>query len=428
MIWLQLFRERLPDLITDSQSIVQRWLTIRLLAIIFGPILVLESGILLIRFGSTQEWTGFQGQTLWDWMKLLLVPIILAIGGFLFNRAERRGDRETAENRAQQEALQRYLDHMTELMLDKGLLETATKEGVCDVARARTLTALRALDGERQSILLRFLYESELISKGHVVVSLHGADLSRACLKGIVLSNADLSGVDLSNADLRRANLRGADLRRAKLCKGDLRESDLTNADLRGADLSEADLRKADLSYSDLRRVDPDNATIDGNGANLSRAIIRQAVLRHADMRGANLSRADVRWSDLDEADLRGWVQSKGDPNVCLPGARLHETDLRWASLNGAKLCEAYMSQVDLRKAELFEANLTGATLSEVKLRKANLSKANLSRAQIPHNQLEVSLLWGGTTMPDGTVHPGGNDRSLAWWQRLRCVPKIHHD
>src|SRR5215210_317839 len=35
------------------------------------------------------EWTGFIGKTLWDWMKLLVVPIILALGGLLITQMER---------------------------------------------------------------------------------------------------------------------------------------------------------------------------------------------------------------------------------------------------------------------------------------------------------------------------------------------------
>ena len=32
------------------------------------------------------KWTGLPKQTFWDWLALLIVPIVLAIGGYLFSR------------------------------------------------------------------------------------------------------------------------------------------------------------------------------------------------------------------------------------------------------------------------------------------------------------------------------------------------------
>ena len=43
--------------------------------------------------------------TLWDWLDLLIIPIVLAIGGFLFTRAENRATQAAAERRAQDDTL-----------------------------------------------------------------------------------------------------------------------------------------------------------------------------------------------------------------------------------------------------------------------------------------------------------------------------------
>ena len=73
-------------------------------------------------------------------------------------------------------------------------------------------------------------------------------------------------------AGVQRANLSRANLRGADLRGANLSRANLIGANLSGANLSEADLRSADLS-----------------GANLS-----EADLRGADLRGANLSRANL--------------------------------------------------------------------------------------------------------------------------------------
>src|SRR5215207_5659335 len=55
------------------------------------------------------------GITLWQWLDLLIIPAVLAIGGFLFTQSENRASRFVAEQRAQDEALQAYLDQMSQM-------------------------------------------------------------------------------------------------------------------------------------------------------------------------------------------------------------------------------------------------------------------------------------------------------------------------
>src|SRR5215216_4545198 len=69
------------------------------------------------------------GITLWAWVKLLIVPAVLAIGGYLFTRSENRATRVAAEQRAQDDALQAYLDHIGELLLNKDRPLRQSNEG-----------------------------------------------------------------------------------------------------------------------------------------------------------------------------------------------------------------------------------------------------------------------------------------------------------
>jgi hypothetical protein len=63
------------------------------------------------------------GITLWDWIKLLIVPAVIAGGGIWFNQQQRERELQVADQRAQDDALQAYLDQMAQLML----LEEADK-------------------------------------------------------------------------------------------------------------------------------------------------------------------------------------------------------------------------------------------------------------------------------------------------------------
>jgi len=253
------------------------------------------------------DWTGFspytppvkdstfqRGKTLWDWLQLLLVPILLAVGGFWLNQiqksreekaAEHRAkiEREAAEKRAQTErevaldnqreaALQAYIDKMSDLLLENKLRESPQAEAK-EVARARTFTVLPRLDALRKRSVVTFLYASGLIDKNTPIISLAGADLCGAHLREINLYRAYLH-----EADLSEANLHKTDLSEALLDGADLWKADLSGADLHGADLDRADLSEADLSNADL------------HGANLD-----EAILRGADLHGAILNEANLQ-------------------------------------------------------------------------------------------------------------------------------------
>jgi uncharacterized protein YjbI with pentapeptide repeats len=221
--------------------------------------IVVMLAIALAIAGARRSWTGFQGKTVWDFLQLLIVPLVLAVIGLWFatqqdarqqqfenQRAE--AERKLVQQRAQDEALQAYLDQMNNLLLEHNLRDSEEDSEVRTLARARTLTVLGRLDSERNSAILQFLREAQLISGTDPVVrlsksNLHDADLRGANLNGIHLSEADLRGADLS-----RANLSEADLSNAFLSNAFLSNADLRGAVLRGAVLSNADLYMANLS------------------------------------------------------------------------------------------------------------------------------------------------------------------------------------
>src|SRR5215218_3165418 len=239
---------------------------------------------------SSPWWEGARDRDFWAYLKLLIVPAAIGIGAAVLNlmqierahkaeaaqqardrvaqEASRQRELEVEHQRAQDEALHAYLDQIGQLLLDKDrpLLKSATAsevptgtdgEEVRTLARARTLTVLPRLNGERKRSILQFLYESRLIIKGHVVVALRGADLTAANLRAAHLSAAHLSAADLSRAsldaaDLREAELRDADLSDASLSAANLDRAHLGGSDLRRAYLHAANLLRANLSEADL--------------------------------------------------------------------------------------------------------------------------------------------------------------------------------
>ena len=209
------------------------------------------------------------GITLWDWLKLLVVPAALAIAGLLFTSSQQRAAQADAERRAQDQAVQDYLDRIGQLLIDKDLRNERETTDLRQLARGHTLSVLERLDGRHKGSVLRFLYGAGLIYAGagqSRVIALDGADLRGADLRGMgfcsrVVHSADLLG----DTELRRrAEQLGVsifevsqptgtvDLMKVKLGGADLRGADLGGANLASADLSGADLRGANLSHAQL--------------------------------------------------------------------------------------------------------------------------------------------------------------------------------
>jgi hypothetical protein len=199
------------------------------------------------------------GITLWDWIKLLIVPAVIAGGGIWFNQQQRERELQVADQRAQDDALQAYLDQMAQLMLleeadktkperfkPKPLRKSLQGDEVRILARARTLTVLRRLDSGRKRSVLDFLYEAELIRMPDPIIVLGSPDIQ--------YSAANLSGADLRGAFLKGAALCGPS-NGANLSGADLSGADLSGADLMAADLRNATLSDATLSYANLARA-----------------------------------------------------------------------------------------------------------------------------------------------------------------------------
>ena len=201
----------------------------------------------------------FPGKGLWDYLEMLLVPVLIFGLTVLLERwnknrdvVQRNESERIRQEEAKDQALQLYFDRISSILIDKqviSLAEAAKKlgpdykdplvESARDVIRAQTLAILRVFsaDKEKKSSVVRFLIESEILSS--LTVSLSGADLSGADLSGAKLFSANLSGAILSEANLSGANLSFANLSEANFSRA--------NEFAYGANLSDADLSWANL-------------------------------------------------------------------------------------------------------------------------------------------------------------------------------------
>jgi hypothetical protein len=251
-------------------------------------------------------------KTAWDWLTLLGVPTVVTIVGMAIANNQHENDVKQAAIQATQVALQHQsdekqaaqqaalaeddqkqvllntlLDDYSALLLDKDhpLLSAPASDPVHIVAWARLRAALPKLDVKRKAVILNFLAASGAISDGAGQCSISsfpallgtpvprptpyptatqqqwwkdcqfplfssGDVLTHLYTPPLSLAAVDFMGIqapyiDLANTNLSRVHFEGADLSHANLRYAILCATNFQNANLQGADLTGAVLNGA---------------------------------------------------------------------------------------------------------------------------------------------------------------------------------------
>jgi uncharacterized protein YjbI with pentapeptide repeats len=286
-------------------------------------VLAVVASLISVAYVRRWTWTGFvastpideasgdrRTKTLWDWMQLLIIPLALAALAFALNAAQSdrdqrheeeraRRERAIAAERAREDTLRVYLQQMSELLVQRGLLQPGTDSEIPTVARTLTLTTLRRLDGRRKGFVLQFLGEAGLIRRPEPRVMLSGADLRGTIMRNTGVTTASLEGANLQDADFRHSDLAGTDFRFADLRGADVRNASLWKPPPLGrSNFAFADLRNADFRYTEAGRIQFINACLTG-------ARFAAAYLEKADFSGARGYDVDFSRSTLDGARFR---------------------------------------------------------------------------------------------------------------------------
>jgi hypothetical protein len=240
--------------------------------------------IIISNWISNFKWSGFQKKSFWDWLQLLIVPLMLAFGAFYLNYASETRDKQIAEEGKQQELLKDYFSKMQTLILAEKTLPKSNNKPTGSpsldqnqpklspesqaIARALTLAVLDELDGKRKGKVISYLADSKLIIEDPTLKSKSEINLEHANLKDIVLQGVVMPFVKINNADMTNARLDNVDLSNSDLADSDLSEATLKNVKLIEAKVYRVNFTKTNLtgvnfSNTDLNNSNFYNATLD---------------------------------------------------------------------------------------------------------------------------------------------------------------------
>jgi uncharacterized protein YjbI with pentapeptide repeats len=369
-----------------------------------------------------------RGRTLWDWMQLLVVPALLFVAGYWFNKKLKEREATVALNTERAAALQKYFDAVADL-ITKGSQSVPSNSSSSDQQPSSAKAGEKSAVGQD-----RKAGTPEALNSNEVTFALQGLSLNNVYLKDVDLRGADLRSVDLKDAFIdettlidkkwqlvwkivnngfvrkrwdEEVNLSNADLAYTCLNGAELGNFNLEGADLRGATFDGAHFEGAkidkktriDSKWSLVWKLANDRAgESDPEGRDLSRANL-QGLRGKKSFREADISQTDLSFAVLDEPDFRQVIGSRTVFNEAeMTGAKFSRGILLAAEFKGAKLPKADFSETscslckfnnatltesNFRKAELWDADLSDADLSGADLTGADLTDANLSRTKL---------------------------------------------
>ena len=211
--------------------------------------------------------------------------------------------------------------------------------------------------------------ETELYRLGNV---LRGRDLSGLDLRYLDFSGVDLCDVNMSEADLRGSLIdSGTPLGHTVFRDADMRRMRFLGALKAGRPvyLENADLREADFSHANV-------SWFQFNGADMSDAILRNAVFECTNMERVNLAGAD------------------------LTGANMGGIDLRKANLTGATMDRAF-----LNKTVMSDATISGASVQSLRSRNSNVRRVDFGQTYGAGSMFFENTKTKGSTLPGGFVN-----------------------
>ncbi len=233
---------------------------------------------------------------------------------------------------------------------------------------------------------------------------LDSARLDAAVLEGTRLNGSRFRGVVLTDASLRKARLTDCDGERMEATGLQLLdvtfervtfeaaifdETVFLELDLRTCNFAGASLRGCTFLRCDLREVNLAGSVLEGaravEGTRLEGAVLVEASLRKANLRGLRMKGVDLRKAQLDDADLtESDLDSAKLYRASARGARFDIANLRGAEMISINLMNASLARACIENADLRGANLHGADMARIRTNAAvKLDDALLTRVRI---------------------------------------------
>jgi len=316
------------------------------------------------------EWTGFGGRKAWDWLEIAIIPIVLGFLVIHFEKKQRESEiaieheregrekvleekrREREEyqankNRAQM-IFESYIDRMTSLILDYGLLQDRKDNNEdIEIAKTRTRSVMRTLDEQWRGEVVRFVIETKIAILAKDIFHLtkfNGADLYKIDFKGMYLQNSDFSGCNLFRADFTAADTNFSIFENATLRTAVFKDSEAFGCKFVNTDIKNVNFLNCKISHSDFTNAFAENTRFSSKPA------------FYVDFTSTNLQKSEFSKMEISDTSFE---------NANLNKSTFNNVDFRDVSFLNADLTDVDFTDCTFKRCNMKDANLSGVEFFE---------------------------------------------------------------
>lgn len=331
----------------------------------------------------------------WDWLELLIVPLVISLAAILFDVSIKNKDREIADKKRKQdlkisearnrEARERNIDQYQEnRLLDyfskiEALLNRPNFQEYLAQANdidplpisikklqstyiSRTLTTLRTLNGTRKGLLLKYLFDNDLITGENPFIKLDYADCSYTKIRrNTSFLDSNFKNVDLPKSNLNMIELIGADLSRTDFKDSVFEEGRFINCKFNKTKLGSTSLEE---------KINCNGVNV--QGSKFYNVLIQGRSFINSQWNNCDFYGCEIKYSDFRNAQLNNFRflnnnDDLSEENEYFPKEnRMFDVNFDRAKFHNCDFSDAELSHVKFTNSEIVDAIFNGAYLNNV--------------------------------------------------------------
>jgi uncharacterized protein YjbI with pentapeptide repeats len=380
---------------------------------------------------SRYEWSGFQNKRGWDWLALLIVPIVLAVAvNFVQNDAAER-QKVSDLSRSQQQLMLEYFKNVKDIVLKEKKDMELNQEGsnpnmqinqenlspqAKKLIASFTKVLVPNINGVQKRQVIDFLYDLGMIKcEGEPQDGVSRVQSCGEVRYSSSKNNQKFSDnlINLSEVNFENVDLREMQLPNLYLPKVNLNGANFTKSNLDGADLTDSSLNKANFDWASLRNASFVSPNISSNnyypsqGKNYLLKLFLsllpnqpvKCVLPSSKLRDIQRYQSYDRDYGREKEDVKYNFRSVKDyvPNVDDDGLKerllVFSKDAVYKNyqkcFSRLKLENLYLKDADFRGFDLRGTSFKNSYLAGAKINGANLEGTNLEGAYLKDIQID---------------------------------------
>lgn len=338
-----------------------------------------------------------QSKTLWDWLQLLLVPIILILGGFWLNRSESRHSLEMQKSindtnlsiekeRFEDGILNSYINDIAQMIINSDTAKLRTNR-IMAVYKIKTLTTLNRLNSERRNYLIQFLVDSKMLNYWDFL-----SDFKNIHVSGIFFNDVSFDDFKFIGSSISSSRFFSCSIQSSKSS-----HSDFTSSMFNDMKINIFDISSSKFIQSSLVKVIFSECKIKDSkfyGSKIQHSSLGNSTIESSDLSCSTISNTNFSDTKFYCCDfIRSSIKDSSFIDVDFWNVNFSNTELINVTIenlispevkgtpNNIKLIGSTLKNVKMIDSHLLNFDFSGAFLENVDFTGSNITRNQIEKA-----------------------------------------------